>query len=79
MSLPRTSVSGVGTTLKALDLFGYASSASEDEAATPAPVPRRKRPQKSPLKTVRKSFDVLPVKGTSVRRCSIRLLYVRYI
>jgi hypothetical protein len=37
MSLPRTSVSGTGTTPKVLDVFGSASSASKDEADAPAP------------------------------------------
>jgi hypothetical protein len=78
-SLPRTSVGSVGTTPKALDLFGSVSSASEDEAVAPVHVPRRKRPQKSPLKTARKSSDVSPMKGSSVRGCSIHLFYVRYI
>jgi hypothetical protein len=39
MSLLRTDVNGAGTTPKALDLFGPASFASEDEAAAPAHAP----------------------------------------
>jgi hypothetical protein len=66
----------MGTTPKVLDLFEYASSASEDEAAAPVHVPRQKRPQKSPLKTAWKTSDVPPMKGTSVWRCSIHLFYV---
>jgi hypothetical protein len=42
ISLPCTSVTGVGTTPKELDLFGSSPSASEDEAAAPAPVPHQK-------------------------------------
>jgi hypothetical protein len=74
-----TSVSGTGTTLKVLDLFGSASCAFEDMVVVPAPVPRPRRPWKSPPKAVQKSFDVPPMKGTCVRRCSIRLFYVHYI
>jgi hypothetical protein len=59
-------VNGAGTTPKALDLFGFASFASEDEAAAPAHAPHRKCPRKSLLKTVEKSSNVLPTKGTSV-------------
>jgi hypothetical protein len=79
MSLPRTSVSEAGATLKVLDLFGYVSSTSEGEVAAPTPVPRRKRPQKSPLKIAWKTSDVAPAKGTFVWMCSISLFYVRYI
>jgi hypothetical protein len=50
-SLPRTGVSGAGMTSKALDLFGPASSTSEDKAVMPVLAPHQKRPQKSPLKT----------------------------
>jgi hypothetical protein len=35
-------VTGVGTTPKELDLFGSSPSASEDEAAAPAPAPHQK-------------------------------------
>jgi hypothetical protein len=79
MSLPCTNVGGAGTTPKALDLFGSASSTAKDEAVAPAFVPHQKRPQKSSLKTIQKSSDAPPAKGTSVRRHSIRLFYVRYI
>jgi hypothetical protein len=72
-------VSGTGTTPKALDLVGSVSSASEDEVVAPVHAPRRKCPQKSLPKTAQKSSDVLPAKGTSIRRRSIRLFYVRYI
>jgi hypothetical protein len=69
--LPHTGVNGVGTTSKVLDLFGSSSSGSKDEAATPVHVPHRKRPQKLPLKTSRKSSNVPPVKGISIQGCSI--------
>jgi hypothetical protein len=49
-SFPHTSVSGVGKAPIALDLFGSASSASEDETIVPmsVPVPCQKHPWKSP-------------------------------
>jgi hypothetical protein len=75
-SLPWMSVSGAGTTSKVLDLFGYASSTSEDEAAAPAPTPRWNHLWKSPLKTSRKPSDVPSVKGTSIPSCSIPFIFV---
>jgi hypothetical protein len=80
--LSHTGVSGVGKALKALDLFGSASCAFEDETVVPmpAPMPHQKHPWKSPApKIVRKSSDASPAKGTSARRCFICLFYVRYI
>jgi hypothetical protein len=81
-SLPQTGVSGMGTSSKALDLFGSGSSASEDEAI--APVPHRKHPQMSPPKTFSKPSDVPPMKGTSIPSCCILfyflcLLYLTFV
>jgi hypothetical protein len=70
-------VGSTGMTPKMLDLFGSTSSSSEDEVA--ARVPHRKRPQKSPPKIARKSSDVSPTEGMSVRVHSIHLFYVLYI
>jgi hypothetical protein len=78
-SLPNANVGGTVMTPKALDLFGFASSTSEGEAAAPAHVPHWKRPHKSSPKTIQKSSDVPIAKGTSVRKRSIRLFYVCYI
>jgi hypothetical protein len=78
-SLLHTSVGSAGMTPKMLDLFGSASSSSEDEAAAPMRVPHRKRPRKSPPKIARKSSDVSPGEGMSVRVRSIHLFYVLYI
>jgi hypothetical protein len=82
--LPHKGMSGAGTTPKVLDLFGSTSSSSEDEAIAPALVPHRKHRRKSPPKTFRMPYDVPPVKGTSIQRCSISfyflcLLYLTFL
>jgi hypothetical protein len=78
-SLPRTGVSGVGMTSKALDLFESASPASEDEVAAPAPVPHQKHPQKSPSENFLNVFRSLSHERYIYKEIVTLYLYLLYL